>query len=79
MDEVKCFVKDYVVSFMLVNNYFSLKEVVINELFVMLFVMWRIFRKLDDLSLKLENGELFVKVGFFFDEINVLFIIIFIL
>ncbi|MES9699836.1 hypothetical protein BWGOE8_20380 [Bacillus mycoides] len=44
----------------------------------MLPAMRRIPRKLDDLSSKLENGELSVKVGFFSDETNASFITTFI-
>lgn len=64
MEEAKRFAKDHAASFMPVNNYSSLKEAATNELLAMLPAMRRIPRKLDDLSSKLENGELSVKVGF---------------
>jgi len=78
MDEAKRFAKDHAASFMPVNNYSSLKEAATNELLAMLPAMRRIPRKLDDLSSKLENGELSVKVGFFSDETNASFITTFI-
>ncbi|MGE6551579.1 ABC1 kinase family protein [Bacillus mycoides] len=78
MDEAKRFAEDHAASFMPVNNYSSLKEAATNELLSMLPAIRRIPRKLDDLSSKLENGELSVKVGFFSDETNASFITTFI-
>ncbi|SDY76321.1 AarF/UbiB family protein [Bacillus sp. 166amftsu] len=78
MDEAKRFAKDHAVNFMPVSNYTDLKEAATNELMSILPAVRRIPRKLDDLSSKLENGELSLKVGFFSDPTNASFVTTFI-
>ncbi|MGM9985926.1 MAG: ABC1 kinase family protein, partial [Bacillaceae bacterium] len=75
MNEARRFAREHTAGFIpIYGDPKSLKEAVSNEVLSMLPILQRLPRRLDDISAKVEQGELSVKIEFFSDKTNASFV-----